>query len=47
MFGVNDSLVVDFTYHNADAPTPDARDLGGRGWSHVRFDIVLALEARS
>ena len=28
-------------------PTPDGRDLGGRAWSRVRFDIVLAPRLRS
>jgi hydroxyquinol 1,2-dioxygenase len=42
VFGVKESLVKDFTHHAAGEPTPDGRDLGGRGWSDVRFDIVLA-----
>ncbi|QIG44713.1 hydroxyquinol 1,2-dioxygenase [Nocardioides anomalus] len=42
VFGVKESLVKDFNPHPADEPTPDGRDLGGRDWSSVRFDIVLA-----
>jgi hydroxyquinol 1,2-dioxygenase len=42
VFGVKDSLVKDFERQNAGTPAPDGRDLGGRTWSRVRFDIVLA-----
>ncbi|MEU9976924.1 dioxygenase [Streptomyces sp. NPDC051014] len=42
VFGVKESLVKDFVAQPPDAPTPDGRDLGGRSWSRVRFDIVLA-----
>ena len=42
VFGVKDSLVLDFTPQPAGTPTPDGRDLGDRAWSRVRFDIVLA-----
>jgi len=42
VFGVKDSLVMDFTEQSADTPAPDGRDLGGRTWSRVHFDIVLA-----
>jgi len=42
VFGVKDSLIRDFTEQSADTPTPDGRDLGGRTWSRVHFDIVLA-----
>jgi len=42
VFGVKESLIKDFTRHDAGAPTPDGRDLGDQGWSDVRFDIVLA-----
>jgi hydroxyquinol 1,2-dioxygenase len=42
VFGVKDSLVKDFSEEPAGNPTPDGRDLGGRAWSRVRFDIVLA-----
>jgi hydroxyquinol 1,2-dioxygenase len=46
VFGVKDSLVRDFVPQSPATPTPDDRDLGGRPWSRVRFDIVLAPEAR-
>ncbi len=42
VFGVKESLVVDFVKHGADDPTPDGRDLESRAWSNTRFDIVLA-----
>lgn len=42
VFGVKESLVKDFAAQPAGTPTPDGRDLGGRSWSRVRFDIVLA-----
>jgi hydroxyquinol 1,2-dioxygenase len=42
VFGVRDSLVMDFVRHEPGTPTPDGRDLGGQPWSSVRFDIVLA-----
>jgi hydroxyquinol 1,2-dioxygenase len=42
VFGVKDSLIMDFTEQSGETPTPDGRDLGGRVWSRVRFDIVLA-----
>jgi hydroxyquinol 1,2-dioxygenase len=42
VFGVKDSLVKDFTEEPAGTPAPDGRDLAGRAWSRVRFDIVLA-----
>ena len=42
VFGVKDSLVLDFTPQPPGTPTPDGRDLGDRAWSRVRFDIVLA-----
>jgi hydroxyquinol 1,2-dioxygenase len=42
VFGVKESLVKDFVPHAAGEATPDGRDLGGRDWSSVRFDIVLA-----
>lgn len=46
VFGVKGSLVKDFVQQPPRAPTPDGRDLKGRTWSRVRFDIVLApLEA--
>ena len=42
VFGVKDSLIKSFEEQPADAPTPDGRDLNGRTWSRVGFDIVLA-----
>jgi hydroxyquinol 1,2-dioxygenase len=42
VFGVRESLVVDFQRHGAGSPTPDGRELGEATWSSVRFDIVLA-----
>jgi hydroxyquinol 1,2-dioxygenase len=44
VFGVRDSLVRDFESQPAGTPTPDGRDLGGRPWSRVRFDIVLGVQ---
>lgn len=44
VFGVRESLIRTFERQAADAPTPDGRDLDGRSWSRVRFDIVLAPE---
>ncbi|MGU3431954.1 dioxygenase [Actinomycetes bacterium M1A6_2h] len=44
VFGVKDSLIKDFVEQTAETPTPDGRDLGGREWSRVEFDIVLAPE---
>ncbi|WP_229074929.1 intradiol ring-cleavage dioxygenase [Actinoplanes sp. DH11] len=42
VFGVRDSLILDFHPRAAGEVPPDGRDLGGRAWSRVRFDIVLA-----
>ena len=42
VFGVRDSLVMDFIRHEPGTPPPDGRDLGEQSWSSVRFDIVLA-----
>ena len=41
VFGVRDSLVVDFERQGAGTPTPDRRAVTGT-WSRVRFDVVLA-----
>lgn len=41
VFGVKDSLILDFQQHEAGTPTPDGRTLD-RAWSTTRFDIVLA-----
>ena len=45
VFGVKQSLVKRFEPQPPDTPTPDGRDLDGRTWTRVRFDIVLAPEA--
>jgi hydroxyquinol 1,2-dioxygenase len=42
VFGVKDSLVMDFDQQSSGTPTPDGRDLGTATWSRTRFDIVLA-----
>jgi hydroxyquinol 1,2-dioxygenase len=42
VFGVKESLVMDFVPHEPYEPTPDGREVDGRTWSSVRFDIVLA-----
>ena len=42
VFGVRDSLVKDFEHQAVGSPTPDGRDVQGREWSRVRFDVVLA-----
>ncbi|RFA07903.1 hydroxyquinol 1,2-dioxygenase [Subtercola boreus] len=44
VFGVKESLVVDFVEQSADTPTPDGRELT-EPWTRTRFDIVLAPEA--
>jgi hydroxyquinol 1,2-dioxygenase len=41
VFGVKDSLVMDFDEQPAGTPTPDGRAVEGT-WSRTRFDIVLA-----
>ena len=41
VFGVKDSLVMDFEELPAGTPTPDGRAVEGT-WSRTRFDIVLA-----
>ena len=41
VFGVRDSLVMDFEPQPTGIPAPYGRDLGDRAWSRVRFDIVL------
>jgi hydroxyquinol 1,2-dioxygenase len=42
VFGVKESLIKDFHPQGPGTPTPDGRDLAGRAWSRVHFDIVLA-----
>ncbi|HET6530004.1 MAG TPA: dioxygenase [Actinoplanes sp.] len=41
VFGVRESLVVDFERAAAGTPTPDGRAIDGP-WARARFDIVLA-----
>ncbi|MFK4267623.1 dioxygenase family protein [Streptomyces milbemycinicus] len=41
VFGVKESLVKRFERQPAGTPAPDGRDLSGKSWSRVRFDIVL------
>jgi hydroxyquinol 1,2-dioxygenase len=43
VFGVKESLLVDFAEHPADAAAPDGRR-PGRPWTEARFDIVLATQ---
>lgn len=43
VFGVKDSLIVDFAEQPAQTPTPDGRRIDGP-WDRVHFDIVLAPE---
>jgi hydroxyquinol 1,2-dioxygenase len=46
VFGVKKSLVREFVLQSADAdPVPGGRNLDGRAWSRVRFDIMLAPES--
>ncbi|MGZ4612243.1 MAG: dioxygenase family protein [Kineosporiaceae bacterium] len=47
VFGVRDSLVMDFEPQPPGTPTPDGRDLGARDWSRVTFDVILAPAAAS
>ena len=42
VFGVKESLVREFARQPPGTPAPDGRELGGRSWTRVRFDIVLA-----
>ncbi|MGY5010234.1 intradiol ring-cleavage dioxygenase [Streptomyces sp. 900105755] len=42
VFGVKESLIKEFRRQRPDTPPPDGRDLEGRAWSRVGFDIVLA-----
>ncbi|MGP4043760.1 dioxygenase family protein [Streptomyces sp. 2A115] len=46
VFGVRESLVNRFERHPVGTPAPDGRDLSGRSWSSVRFDIVLSPQPR-
>jgi hydroxyquinol 1,2-dioxygenase len=42
VFGVKNSLVLDFVPQPAGTPAPDGRHPSARTWYRVRFDIVLA-----
>lgn len=42
VFGLKDSLIKNFVAQSSSTPTPDGRDLDGKAWRRVRFDIVLA-----
>jgi hydroxyquinol 1,2-dioxygenase len=41
VFGIRDSLVVDFTRSPAGTPAPGGRDVAGGSWTRAAFDIVL------
>jgi hydroxyquinol 1,2-dioxygenase len=41
VFGVKESLIRRFERQAPGTPSPDGRDLTGRTWSRMRFDIVL------
>ncbi len=42
VFGIRESLIVEFRRSTAADPTPDGRDLAGASWTLARFDIALA-----
>jgi len=42
VFGVKESLIHDWTHHDASEPTPDSRVIESGTWAQTRFDIVLA-----
>lgn len=42
VFGVKQSLVYDWTHHDASEATPDGRVIEEGSWARTRFDIVLA-----
>lgn len=42
VFGVKESLIMDFVSHPAAEATPDGREIATANWSSTRFDIVLA-----
>ena len=46
VFGVKPSLIKEFVRQPEGTRTPDGRELEGRSWSRVRFDIVLAPAGR-
>ena len=41
VFGVKDSLVVDFPEQPPGTPTPNGREVAG-SWTRARFDVVLS-----
>jgi hydroxyquinol 1,2-dioxygenase len=47
VFGIRDSLVVDFERLPSSAPTPDGRAIDGPTWCRVSFDLVLSPESAS
>jgi hydroxyquinol 1,2-dioxygenase len=42
VFGIRDSLIVDFPRSSGEEPTPDGRIIHDATWTRARFDIVLA-----
>jgi hydroxyquinol 1,2-dioxygenase len=42
VFGIRDSLIIDFVRSSGDEPTPDGRIIHGATWTRAHFDIVLA-----
>lgn len=42
VFGVKNSLILDFEEQPVGTQTPDKRDLADQSWSRVRFEIALA-----
>jgi hydroxyquinol 1,2-dioxygenase len=45
VFGIRDSLIVDFPRKSSAEPTPDGRRIAGATWTRASFDIVLRPEA--
>jgi hydroxyquinol 1,2-dioxygenase len=45
VFGIRDSLIVDFPRKSSSEPTPDGRRIAGATWTRASFDIVLRPEA--
>jgi hydroxyquinol 1,2-dioxygenase len=41
VFGIRESLIVDFARASSDHPTPDGRTIEGPTWTRAHFDIVL------
>jgi hydroxyquinol 1,2-dioxygenase len=41
VFGIRDSLIVDFVRASSAEPTPDGRPITGETWTRASFDIVL------